>query len=129
MQITKIQGTNLELTDAIRSYVEEKLNSLSKLTQNFEPAKCDAEVADESGRHNKGPYFRCEFNLEIPGGMLRAEAQDEDLYAAIDAAKDDLRRQVYRKKEKLGAKQRKGERMWKKIRNMLPGGIDEDEMI
>lgn len=128
MQITKIQGTNMELTEAIRSYVEDKLGSLTKLTQNFEPAKCDVELADESGRHNKGPYFRCEFNLEIPGDMLRAEAKDEDLYAAIDAAKDDLRRQIFRKKEKLGAKQRKGEKMWKKLRNMLPGSDQTDEM-
>jgi len=128
MQITKIQATNMEMTEAIRSYVEEKVMSLAKLTQNFEPVKCDVEVADESGRHKQGPYFRCEFNCEIPGSMLRAEAVHEDLYAAIDLAKDDLRRQLYRKKEKLGAKQRKGEKMWKKLRNAVPFMHGDDEM-
>ncbi len=110
----------MELTEAIRSYVEDKIFSLEKLTQNFEPVKCAVEVADESGRHKQGPYFRCEFNLEIHGDLLRASFKHEDLYAAIDLAKDDLRRQIYRKKEKLGTKQRKGEKMWKRIRSVSP---------
>lgn len=128
MQITKIQGTNMELTDPIRSYVEERLFSLQKLTQNFEPVKIDVELADESGRHKQGNHFRCEFNCEIPGKMLRATYKHEDLYAAIDFARDDLRRQIFRTKGKLGAKQRRGENMWKRIRNKFPGGHTDDEL-
>ena len=38
MTITTIQAKNIELTEAIRSYAEEKVMSLEKLTQGFEPA-------------------------------------------------------------------------------------------
>ena len=40
-------------------------------------------------------------NLEIPGKMLRAEEVREDLYEAIDTAKDELRRQLIDYKERL----------------------------
>ncbi len=115
MQIINIKATNMELTDAIRQYTEEKVLSLRKYVKKFEPVKVSIEVADESGRHRQGPHFKCEFTVEVPGNLLRVEEFNEDLYAAVDGAKDDLQRQMRRLKEKKKTKVRKGAGLWKKL--------------
>ena len=102
MTITTIQAKNIELTEAIRLYVEEKVILLEKLTHGFEPvAKLAVEVGKTSHHHAKGEVFRAEMNLQIPGKMLRAEEVREDLYEAIDMAKDELKRQLTDHKERL----------------------------
>lgn len=101
MRITEITATNLELTQAIRNYVETKLSSLEKLCERYSPCDVAAEVGKISEHHNKGKIFRAEFNMSIPGATLRAEVVEEDLYAAIDLAKDDLKRQLVEHKERL----------------------------
>lgn len=101
MQINKVSVTNMEMTEAIKAYVEEKLLSLSSLTSRYEPAVVDVEVGKTSEHHNKGMVFKCEVNLEIPGKLLRAEVVDEDLYAAIDKAKDSLKQQLAEEKDAM----------------------------
>ena len=96
-------------------YVEEKVLSLRKYVKKFEPVKVAIELADNSGRHKQGPHFKCEFTVEVPGDVLRVETYDEDLYAAIDEAKDDLQRQMRRLKEKKKTRIKKGGSLWKKL--------------
>ncbi|MFH1315686.1 MAG: ribosome-associated translation inhibitor RaiA [Candidatus Uhrbacteria bacterium] len=127
MQIVNIKATNMELTDAIRDYAEKKVLSLKKYVKNFEPVKVSIEVADDSGRHKQGPHFKCEFTVEVPGDLLRVEKYHENLYAAIDQAKDELARQMRRLKGKLATKQRRGENLWKRVRRMVPGRRDDSE--
>ena len=126
MQIVNIKATNMELTDAIRDYAEEKVLSLKKYVKKFEPVKVSIEVADDSGRHKQGAFFRCEFTVEVPGDLLRVTQNHEDLYAAIDLAKDELARQMRRLKGKLATKQRRGERLWKRVRRMVPSRKDSE---
>ncbi len=101
MRIAEILGTNMELTLPIKQYVEEKLAGVAKLTSKFEPCDVRTEVGKTSNHHQKGDVFRAEFNLTIPGTVIRAEAVLDDLYAAIDKATDDLKRQVKKYKDKL----------------------------
>ncbi len=101
MRIAEFQGTNLELTDAIKKYVDDKLAGVAKLTEKFEPCDVRVEVGKTKTSQQKGEVFRAEFNLTIPGVVLRSEAVKDDLYAAIDEASDELKRQVKRYKEKL----------------------------
>ena len=126
MQITNIKATNMELTDAIRDYAQDKVLSLKKYVKKFEPVKVSIEVADDSGRHKQGAFFRCEFTVEVPGSVLRVTQNHEDLYAAIDNAKDDLGRQMRRLKGKLVSKQRRGEKLWKRMRKMVPGSRNSE---
>jgi putative sigma-54 modulation protein len=44
---------------------------------------------------------KAEATLHISGGNLFADAQDEDMYAAIDAMVDKLDRQIKKHKEKM----------------------------
>ncbi|MBI1907939.1 ribosome-associated translation inhibitor RaiA [Candidatus Uhrbacteria bacterium] len=101
MRITEIIGTNMEVTEAIRAYVEQKLQSLEKFCERYNPCDVSADVGKTSEHHNKGKIFRAEFTMSIPGTTLRAESVEEDLYAAIDVAKDDLKRQLIERKERM----------------------------
>ena len=100
MRIVEILATSMEMTDAVRVHVEEKLGSLEKFCENYSPCDVRAEVGKTSEHHQKGKIWRAEFTVTIPGASLRAESVEEDLFAAIDAAKDDLKRQLIAFKEK-----------------------------
>jgi len=107
MQITSIKATNMDLTDAIRAYVTDKVSALDKLVEGFEPAaSISVEVGKSTNHHNKGPFMRCEMNLSIPGVMLRSEQEQEDLYEAVDVAQADLKRQIKEHKDRLIDKNR-----------------------
>lgn len=96
---TSLKTSNIELTDAIRAYAEEKALSLEKFIHE-DSAALVMEVGKSTNHHNKGPFMRCEMNLTLPGVMLRAEEEREDLYEAIDAVRDELKRQILDRKER-----------------------------
>jgi putative sigma-54 modulation protein len=99
MQID-IKGTNLELTQAIKDYVNEKIGSLEKFFDQILEAK--VEVGLTTKHHQKGKIFRAEANLEVPQKhIIRAEAEREDLYMAINEVKDELQIQLKKYKEKM----------------------------
>jgi len=101
MRITNIQGTNIELTDAIRGYITQKVEDISRFTKRFDPCDVAVEVGKTSEHHNKGDVFFAEMNVVILGDVVRAHTERDDLYAAIDEVKDDVKRQLIEKKEKI----------------------------
>jgi len=99
MQID-IKGTNLELTQAIKDYINEKIGGLEKFFDQILEAR--VEVGLTSKHHQKGKIFRAEANLEVPQKhIIRAEAEREDLYMAINEVKDELQIQLKKYKEKM----------------------------
>ncbi len=90
----------MDLTQAIKDHVEKRLGKLSRLTKGIEPCDIAADVGKTTGGQQKGKIFRAEFNMNVPGTLLRAESTQEDLYVAINIAAKELKRQVkeYRKK-------------------------------
>lgn len=95
-----MKATGFELTPAIAAYAEEKVRHMEKfLVSVQEPKRALIELEKTTNHHNKGQIFRAEVMLELPGKMLRAEATNEELYAAIDEVKDILERQVVQYKE------------------------------
>lgn len=101
MNIAAIKGMNLELTDAIKDYINKRIAGIEKLCSGFEPvASLEIEVGKDTEHHNKGAHFRCSMNLSIPGTVLYADNHHEDLYASIDATQEDLRRQLKENKDK-----------------------------
>ena len=93
-------GTNMELTEAIKDYVNEKIGGLDKFYDNILEARVDVGITTK--HHQKGNIFRAEVNLEVPQKhILRAAAEKEDLYMAINEVKNDLQRQIKKYKEKL----------------------------
>lgn len=101
MRITEIQATNMELTDAIREFVTEKVMGLERFAKRFDPCDVAIEVGKTSERHNKGDIYFAEITVAIPSDTIRTHVEKDDLYAAIDEAKDGVKRQFVEKKEQL----------------------------
>lgn len=101
MHITILHARNIELTEAIQTYIEEKFLSLSKYMQALEPVdKCDIEIGRLNEHHLKGKVYFAEITMQIPGDLIRIEVVAEDLYAAIDKAKDELKEKLLKIKER-----------------------------
>jgi putative sigma-54 modulation protein len=102
MRLTQLLGSNIDLTEAIKNYIDERIATIEKLSAHFEPdVELRVEVGKTTKHHAKGSVYRTELNLAIPGKAFRTEATGEDLYETIDKAKDQLRRQLQQHKEKL----------------------------
>jgi len=95
-----LKTTHLELTEAIREYVQTKIDMLEKYLGDTAVINCDVELEKAVGGQNKGEIFRAEVNLQIPRELLRVEKTETDLYKAIDKVKDHLEEIIinYRKK-------------------------------
>lgn len=105
MKIT-IQGTGMELTEAIKQYAEEKAQSLEKYFDNIQQA--DIDVGMNSHHHNNGKIYYAEINLSVPGKLIRVVKESEDLYKAIDKVKDHLKVELEKMKGKMNEIDREG---------------------
>ncbi|MDD4412666.1 MAG: ribosome-associated translation inhibitor RaiA [Patescibacteria group bacterium] len=95
-----IKYSNLESTEAIKNYIENKIAMLEKYLNEFSPVKIDFEVELTTKHHQKGDIFRAEMNLFLPGDMIRIEKTESDLYKAIDKVKDHAQELIIKHKEK-----------------------------
>lgn len=86
------------MTDAIKSYAEEKLALLEKYDDQIIEIRC--ELKKESNKHQHGDVFACSGHLFIPGKDFFVEKTEEDLYKAIDKVKDHLQDMLVEYKEK-----------------------------
>lgn len=91
MQIN-ISGHHLEVTPPIRDYVNEKLDRLTRHYDQITNIQVILNV--EKVRQI------AEATISIRGGEVFANAESEDLYAAIDMLTDKLDRQLIKYKEK-----------------------------
>ena len=92
MRVT-IKGKNIELTNALKSIVEKKLDKLSKY---FSPAvEANATLSVYKNDHT------IEVTIPFNGVILRGEETNDDMYASIDLVLDKLERQIRKQKTKL----------------------------
>ena len=88
-----VSGHHLEVTPAIRGYVQEKLE---RVKRHFDHV-IDAHVILSVDKLRQ----KAEVTLRVKGKDIFVEHAHEDLYAAIDQLMDKLDRQVCRHKEML----------------------------
>lgn len=93
-----IRGDKLEVTDAMRGYVTEKLSKIDKYFDDFEHIK--ATVMVKVYNHIQ----KVEITIPLKSVILRAEEAREDFYAAVDVIIDKLERQIRKNKTKLQSK-------------------------
>ena len=92
MQLT-ISGHHVDVTEALKSYTSEKL---AKLERHFDHiTNVHVVLSVEKMKQ------RAEATMHVSGAELFADADSEDMYAAIDALSDKLDRQLLKHKEKL----------------------------
>jgi len=112
-----IYAKDIKLTQDLKDYVDRRLQPLEKLS--FETFAISAELAKTTLHHKKGFVFRAEFQVEAPGKrILRAEAVQEDLRAAIDEAKAELERELKKAKKKDFDQDKKKGRFLKALLNI-----------
>ncbi len=97
MNIYQLTGRNIEITEAMRSYAEDKLGKLNRFTDQI----VDARVVMSYDERIGGEPAKVEVQINVPNGSLRAEERGVDTYAAIDMVVDKLERQLKRFKERL----------------------------
>jgi ribosome hibernation promoting factor len=93
MQIS-VTGHHIEVTPALRGYVEKKLERITRHFDQVIDVHCVLTV--EKLRQ------KAEATLHVSGSAIHADATEPDMYAAIDALTDKLDRCVKKHKEKRG---------------------------
>ena len=93
-----ISGHHLEVTPAIREYVQSKLE---RIKRHFDHVIDIAVILTVDKLPEKEKRQKAEINLHLRGKDLHVESMAHDLYAAIDALVDKLDRQVIKYKTKL----------------------------
>lgn len=115
-----IRGEKVEITEAIKKYITEKIGKLDKYFSNPEEIKANVLV------RIRGVEQIVEVTIPIKKIVLRCEERDEDLYKAIDLASDKLERQLRKNKTKM-MKQKKDVTKAIRFEEMEP--IEEKEEI
>ncbi|GAB2715554.1 ribosome hibernation-promoting factor, HPF/YfiA family [Halomonas garicola] len=95
MQVN-ITGHHIELTDALRDYVNDKLARVERHYDNITTVQVTLSVEKERQQ------AACTMN--VAGAELHADATETDMYAAIDALADKINRQLVKHKEKAQAR-------------------------
>jgi putative sigma-54 modulation protein len=101
----QIAGTNMELTPAIRRYVERKISKLSKHLPGIIESK--VEISEEKTKSPQQHYLvRVTVNSGVGGAVFHGEDRGEDLFKAVDRVASIMIRQLERHKGKLYEKGR-----------------------
>ncbi|MFT6262003.1 MAG: putative sigma-54 modulation protein [Bermanella sp.] len=91
MQIN-ISGHHVEVTQALKDYVHSKVEKLERHFDNITNVQVTLTVENHTQK--------AEATMHAAGAELHANADDDNMYAAIDGLADKLDRQLIKHKEK-----------------------------
>lgn len=89
----QVRGRNIEVTDALKEYINKRLRKLEKYIDNLGEAQVSLSVV-------RG-FHRIEVTIPINGMILRGEESTGDMYASTDLVVDKLEKQIEKYKGKL----------------------------
>lgn len=92
-----VNGRNIEITDAIKAYVKEKIGKVANhydQIQGIEVVLSVVKNPSASGKHV------AEVSCKMSTGVIHCEEAAESMYASIDLLADKLARQVQKFKDK-----------------------------
>jgi putative sigma-54 modulation protein len=99
----EIRGKKLQLSKAVETYVSKKMGKLSHLLPSIVETK--VEISKEKAKSPTNRYV-VQVTIKSNGVLIRAEERQADVYAAIDAADDVIRKQIGRFKGKYYLRRR-----------------------
>ena len=96
-----VRGTKVEITDSMRGYVTEKLGKLDKYIS-LDGVRANVLVKVRNYTQ------KVEVTIPLKTLILRAEAEEQDFYSAVDMVINKLERQIRKNKTKLQKREKKG---------------------
>lgn len=96
-----IHGDKIKVTEAMKSYIEDKLGRLDKYLENSDNIRANVIVKV------KGHLQTMEITIPLKSFILRSEETQEDFYAAVDKTIDKLERQIRKNKTRLMSRKAK----------------------
>lgn len=99
-----IRGENIEVTPAIREYVESKVEKVERYFSEGVDAHANVNLKVYNDKQTK-----VEVTIPMKNVTLRAEERHDDMYAAVDLIVDKLERQIRKYKTKVNRKFRERE--------------------
>ncbi|MCL6517455.1 ribosome-associated translation inhibitor RaiA [Alicyclobacillus sp.] len=91
----QVRGDHLDVTPAMRDYVEKKVSRLEKFFDAPPEREVAVTMSVERGMH------RVEVMLQVHGVLFRAEEASDDMYASVDLVVDKLEQQFNKYKTRL----------------------------
>lgn len=117
MKIT-ISGKNIDVTESLRTAVEDKLKKLEKYFTT--DTVCNVALGVEKERQ------KMEVTIPMKGHIIRAEQQSDDMYVTIDLVVDVIEAQLKKYRKKLIDKQQNTDSLRKEfVEEEIP---DEEEI-
>jgi putative sigma-54 modulation protein len=108
----EIRGKKLQLSKAVENYVTKKMGKLSHLLPSIIETK--VEISKEKAKSPTNRYV-VQVTVKSDGVLIRAEERQADIYAAVDAADDVIRKQIGRFKGKYYLRNRRAARQRKEL--------------
>ena len=93
-----LRGKNIEVTDALKDYVQKRIGKLEKYLGTLQEAQVTLVV--EKNDH------RVEVTIPVSGMIIRGEESSGDMYASIDLVFEKLEKQVNKYRGKISKKLR-----------------------
>ncbi len=103
----QVKGKNLEVSDSIREYAEQKIGKLERHLN--DPTRVEVELAVERNPSISDNQV-AEATVWTKGPVLRARESSKDMKASIDQLADKLQRQVKRYRQKRSRRGSRQER-------------------
>lgn len=100
-----IKGKNLDVTPALREYIEHKLGKIDRYSSHIHETEVELSV-------NRNPSVQnsqiVEVTISANGAIIRSEEAAPDMYAAIDLVKDKIERLLRKYEERRMQTHRSG---------------------
>ncbi len=121
MQIL-ISGKNIQLSDSLKEYVEEKIGKIKKYFDSI----LEVDVTLSVTKSSVPEKSKCaEVILFSNGITMHAKESHSDMYAAIDLVSDKIERQVKKHKEKIQTRTKKVNMKYEAMHSLL--AVDESD--
>lgn len=93
-----IRGKNIELTEALKNYIDDKVGRLERFFDSIN--RVDVTLTVEKNRSIENTQ-RAEVTMHVNGTVIRAEEATVSMYSSIDIVVDKLERQLKKYKSKI----------------------------
>jgi putative sigma-54 modulation protein len=121
-----IRGKRIEVAREVEAYTLKKLGKIDRILPSVIETKI--EISREKAKDPSNRYI-VQVTVNSNGTLIRAEERESDLYAAIDAAVDVVRRQARRYKDRFYLRRRRSDRHKRELPPSVESPQVEEEKL